>query len=87
MAAAKKTKTQKIQAPVMPVSTVKLEPGGFFQSRDGETWCCFKVDEKKPVHAQANCIRVADERVEYFFLDGRYDEAGKREHTLVHRLR
>lgn len=63
--------------------TVKLAPGKFYKSRDGEVWCCFRVREDMPEHAQADCVRVEDHRVEYFYADGRYDGGGKREHTLV----
>jgi hypothetical protein len=64
-------------------STIMLVAGKFYKSRDGELWCCFKVDMEAGKHCQARCIRIDDERVEYFYLDGRYDESGKREHTLV----
>jgi hypothetical protein len=62
---------------------MKLKPGKFYVSRDGETWCCFRVNGERREHAEADCIRVSDCRVEYFYADGRYDEAGKREHTLT----
>lgn len=64
-------------------SSITLEPGKFYKSRDGYTWCCFKVNPKEPEHAQAFCIRTDDNRIEYFYLDGRYDHRGAREHTLV----
>jgi hypothetical protein len=62
---------------------VKLEPGHFYTSRNGETWCCYKTNEGRQAHSEAYCVRVSDGRVEYFFADGRYDEKGEREHTLV----
>jgi hypothetical protein len=62
---------------------VKLEPGHFYTSRNGEIWCCYKVDAKASEHARVFCVRTTDGRVEYFFEDGRYDEQGQREHTLV----
>jgi len=62
---------------------LELVPGHFYTAKDGERWCCFKVDASKPEHARADCVRVRDGRVEYFFLDGRYDSGGKREHTLL----
>ena len=62
---------------------MKLEPGHFYTSRNDEMWCCYKVDNKAAKHARAFCIRVSDGRIEYFFADGRYDESGQREHTLV----
>lgn len=64
-------------------STITLEPGQFYTSRDGHTWCCFKVNPHEPEHARAFCVRTSDHRVEYFYLDGRYDPKGAREHTLV----
>lgn len=71
----------------LSIPPLTLEEGGFYESRDGNKWCCFKLDPAAGQHAAARCIRVDDERVEYFYLDGRYDAAGKREHTLVRRLR
>ena len=62
---------------------IQLQPGRFYKARDGEIWCCFKVNLREPVHAQARCVQVSSDRVEYFFLDGRYDNAGAREHTLI----
>lgn len=62
--------------------TMKLEAGKFYISVDGFVWCCYKIDMKKEEHAQADCIRLYDNRIEYFYLDGRYDSAGNREHTL-----
>lgn len=71
----------------IPPGQVILSVGGTYQSRDGSEWVCFKVDMAAGQHAQARCIRPEDERIEYFYLDGRYDAAGKREHTLIKRLR
>lgn len=62
---------------------ITLEAGKFYKARDGSEWCCFKVDLDKPAHCQACCIKVEGKRVEYFYLDGRYDGEGKREHTLI----
>lgn len=64
----------------------KLIPGHFYRSWDGEAWCCFKVTGSAKPHHQAHCVRVSDARVEYFYLDGRYDSEGKREHCLVEKL-
>lgn len=68
-------------------TVLALKPGKFYRARDGHIWCCFNVNRTQPAHAQAWCVRVdsahREHRVEYFFLDGRYDEAGKREHTLI----
>lgn len=64
----------------------KLTPGLFYRSVDGEAWCCFKVTGSAKLHHQAHCIRVSDARVEYFYLDGRYDADGKREHCLIEKL-
>jgi hypothetical protein len=66
--------------------TIKLIPGHFYRDRAGYKWCCFSLDVHKSEHAQANCVRTVDGRVEYFFADGRYDAAGKREHTLVEEI-
>ena len=60
-----------------------LEPGKFYRSRAGETWCCYRVNPNAPVQAVADCIRVNDGRTEYFYADGRYDGDGIREHCLV----
>ena len=65
---------------------MKLEPGRFYESRNGHAWCCYKVKPDAEKHCRAYCVRVDDGRVEYFFEDGRYDEKGQREHTLVREL-
>jgi len=62
---------------------MKLKTGRFYVSRDQEVWCCFRERPAGPVHARFNCIRVSDQRIEYFYADGRYDSEGKREHTLT----
>lgn len=62
---------------------LSLTPGTFYRSRDTSIWCCFAVRPTAEPHARAICIRVSDHRIEYFYSDGRYDEAGKRQHTLV----
>jgi len=62
---------------------MKLIPGHFYRSHDQSLWCCFKVNAQQEKHAQAHCVRVSDHRIEYFYLDGRYDEKGEREHTLI----
>jgi NTP pyrophosphatase (non-canonical NTP hydrolase) len=62
---------------------MKLKPGRFYRSKNEEVWCCFSFSHSKDLHCQADCVRVRDGRVEYFFEDGRYDGEGKREHTLV----
>lgn len=69
--------------PGITTSSVRLVPGHFYRSRNEELWCCFAVDLSRSDHCQADCIRVSDHRVEYFFVDGRYDRRGGREHTLV----
>ena len=58
--------------------SVVMKPGKFYKDRNGFYWCCFKI-----VADQASCVRVVDSRIESFYLDGRYDISGKREHTLV----
>lgn len=65
------------------MSDIALTPGHFYLSKDNETWCCYRINKKKPAHAQADCIRVSDSRIEYFYLDGRYDKDGEREHCLI----
>jgi hypothetical protein len=73
-------------------SKLTLEAGHFYKSRQGDVWCCFRVDEERPAtggtsgneHCRAFAIECSGAtRVEYFFLDGRYDRVGKREHTLL----
>lgn len=63
--------------------SVQVKTGVFYRSYDGELWCCFKTDSRKPEHCRASCVRASDGRVEHFYMDGRYDAEGKREHTLV----
>ena len=63
-----------------------LEPGRFYLSKNAEVWCCFNVLKENESHNQAYCIRILDHRVEYFFLDGRYDSEGKREHCLIEQV-
>ena len=68
---------------------LKLQPGHFYKARNGAIWCCFKAkpDATSRTHDAAYCINVESgahhPRVEYYYLDGRYDEEGKREHTLI----
>ncbi len=67
-----------------------LEPGLFYRSRDGHIWCCFRLNHGRVLgepgeSAEAECVRVADNRIESFYRDGRYDSNGKREHTLISR--
>lgn len=70
-------------ADLVAKARVRMFAGRFYRSKDGDIWCCFKVDPTRPEHCQASCIRVDDARVETFYADGRYDDAGQREHTLV----
>lgn len=65
-----------------------LTPGRFYRSYAHEVWCCFQVNLRAETHAQAWCICFdrPQSAAEYFFLDGRYDIAGKREHTLIEEL-
>lgn len=65
---------------------IELKMGSFYEDRDGSTWCCFIVDPTKDLHCQARCIKIMSDRVEYFYVDGRYDEKGLREHTLIREL-
>lgn len=65
---------------------MKLGAGKFYVSRDGFVWCCFRVNPSKEQHAYADCIRVADQRIEYFYEDGRYEGKGESENTLIKRL-
>lgn len=62
---------------------LKLIPGRFYRSYDQNIWCCYKVNGSAEEQAQAYCVRVRDSRLEYFYIDGRYDDKGKREHTLI----
>jgi hypothetical protein len=63
--------------------TLRLRPGGFYESRAGDVWCCYRIDGDAPDRAKARCVMVESGRHEYFFEDGRYDSGGAREHTLV----
>jgi hypothetical protein len=65
---------------------MKLGAGRFYVSRDRSLWCCYRIDLKREEHCQASCIRVRDARTEDFYLDGRYDAKGEREHSLIKRL-
>jgi hypothetical protein len=62
---------------------IKLQVGRSYRSRDGFVWVCYRIRPNHAVQARADCIRVDDSRVEYFYEDGRYDVAGKREHCLI----
>ncbi len=62
---------------------MKLQAGHYYKSRDNDVWCCYRINFEEEDHGQARCIRVRDGRNEYFFLDGRYDTDGKREHCLI----
>lgn len=65
--------------------SLKLELGKFYRARNGWVWCCFRIDPTLGEHAQAYCILTEGNstRVEYFYMDGRYDSEGKREHCLL----
>jgi hypothetical protein len=63
---------------------VKLKLGRFYMTAVGARWCCFRIDEKAAEHCQAYCVEVATQRVDLFYLDGRYSHApGHRDNTLV----
>lgn len=61
----------------------KLKPGKFYRAWNNEIWCCYNIDSRRSAPLQADCVRVSDGRTETFYLDGRYDVDGKREHTLI----
>lgn len=61
------------------VEPIELEAGRLYESRNGQVWCCFKIDQGR---AQARCIRVFDERLSWFELDGRLGFAGVGPHSL-----
>ncbi len=63
-----------------------LKAGKFYKDKANKVWCCFKVDTKFDICCQAFCVETETGRVEYFFLDGRYDADGLREHTLIEEL-
>lgn len=65
---------------------LKLKPGKFYIAKNGAIWCCYRINLNKEKHCQADCICVDNSRVEYFYLDGRYDGEGKREHTLIEEI-
>lgn len=66
---------------------LRLKSGHFYVDRDGFTWCCFQIDTHNALDAQAYCIQLRGKsRVEYFYIDGRYDEKGERGQTLVREL-
>jgi hypothetical protein len=62
---------------------LKLVPGHFYRSKDNHVWCCYNIRIDEAVHCQAYCVRLSDSRVGYFYLDGRYDPKGAREHSLL----
>lgn len=65
--------------------SLKLEAGKFYRAKNGWVWCCFRVSPEKSEHCQADCVLTEESssRTEYFYLDGRYDSAGNREHSLI----
>lgn len=73
--------------PIQPLTNDnKLKPGRFYRSRNGSTWCCYRVDLDRPAHSQAICVRVTGDRahdVAWFGLDG---SAGTGDWTLVEEL-
>lgn len=63
---------------------MKLQLGRFYSSRRGDVWCCFKIDARARTSGHAaRCVRVLDSRVETFFIDGRKEETGEDQNTLV----
>jgi hypothetical protein len=72
-----------METKVLPTK-LSLKPGHFYKDRQGTVWCCYRVRNQDPKNdSAADCIRIDDERVEYFYLDGRYDSEGLRELCLV----
>lgn len=65
---------------------MRLQLGRFYSSRRGDVWCCFKVDARtrggNPA-AAARCVRLLDDRVETFYVDGRKTATGDDANTLV----
>jgi hypothetical protein len=75
-----------VEASQASTPALTLTPGKFYRSKDGHAWCCVRVRRRAEPQARADCVRVADLRVEYFYSDGRYDSEGKREHSLVEEI-
>ncbi len=66
---------------------LKLTPGHFYVSKDGHIWCCYNIKIQEAQHCQAYCVRLSDNRTGYFYLDGRYDPKGQREHCLIKEIK
>ena len=71
-----------------------LEPGKFYEAKDGGLWCCVFIDMNADKHAQATCVRIGSKHPElgsmrgklhdeYFYPDGRYDDDGVCRHNLI----
>lgn len=65
---------------------MKLEVGKQYLSQDNRIWVCYRINVRNESHRRAFCVRQDDSRLEYFYLDGRYDDKGLREHCLVKEL-
>ena len=63
-----------------------MKSGHFYVDRNGDTWCCYQIDTHAELQTQAYCIRLRGKRLDYFYIDGRYDEKGERGLTLVREL-
>lgn len=65
---------------------LELEVGKLYRAKNGAIWLCYRIDKAR-AYQPACCILVDSgpvrPRVETFYLDGRYDDGGTREHCLV----
>jgi hypothetical protein len=80
--------SQPPQSPSQPLPQAKpklvLQVGRAYESRAGDTWICFRVYDNPAYKAnQARCIRLGDERIGYFTLDGKCEVNGSLIQTLV----
>ena len=75
-----------METPNKNASRPLLVPGKFYRAMNHYAWCCYKVTASNEPHCKAYCVRVEDGRIEYFYIDGRYDSDGKSEHTLIDEL-
>jgi hypothetical protein len=68
----------------MEKQKMTLKQGHLYKDKQDSLWCCFFIRSKDPNnHMAADCIRVDDKRIEYFYLDGRYDEEDRSKMCLV----
>jgi hypothetical protein len=65
------------------LSGIALKVGKYFKDSNGDTWCCYANNPSAPEGERYSCIRLRDDRVSHFYLDGRAEATGTVKHTIT----